>query len=60
MRRHDVTTDGPHPRLKKKTLCGPWAIEKNRRVVVGGCLFLETALVARSRLWRPRSLYRSE
>ena len=60
MRRHDATTDGPHPRLKKKTLCGPWAIAKNRRVVVGGCLFLETALVARSRLWRPRSLYRSE
>ena len=28
MRRHGVTTDSPHPRLKKKTLCGPWAIKK--------------------------------
>ena len=28
MRRRDATTDGPHPRLKKKTLRGPWAIKK--------------------------------
>ena len=32
---------------------------KNRRVVVGGCLFLETALVARLRPWKPWALYRS-
>ena len=39
MRRHDATTDGPHPRLKKKTLCGPWAIEK-KQTGCGGWVFV--------------------
>ena len=39
MRHHDVTTDGPHPRLKKKTLCGPWAIAK-KQTGCGGWAFV--------------------
>ena len=50
----------PAPAPEEKDSLWPLGHRKNRRVVVGGCLFLETALVARSRLWRPRSLYRSE
>ena len=53
MRRHDVTTvrhrlpttlavssSGPYPRLKKKTLCGPWAIKKTNGLWwVGVCFW---------------------
>ena len=53
MRRHDVTTvrhrlpttlavssSGPYPRLKKKTLCGPWTTKKTDGLWwVGVCLF---------------------
>jgi len=59
MRHHDVTTDGPPRAWRKRLSVAPGPIQKNRRGVVGGSLFLETALVARSRLWRPRSLCRS-
>ena len=39
-RRRDVTTDGPHPRLKKKTHCGPWAIGKKKQTGCGGWVFV--------------------
>ena len=53
MRRHDVTTvrhrlpttlavssSGPYPRLKKKTLCGPWTTKKTDGLWWVGVCFL--------------------
>ena len=67
MRRHDVTTvrhrlpttlavssSGPYPRLKKKTLCGPWAIKKTNGLWWVGVCFWDRRGRAFASLGQPR------